>query len=193
MSNKKSLVNLKQIFQKLSSVLGELDREAIRDLKFDVRMLPARELNLRLQESSNEHEKRELLLTEIGYLRINIFQEYWERIQILQKNQDLSRAVKLMDDYIKTIAFPFIQERLNPSLIDKITRCFSADDLPDAGRVLEEWNTEYAAWFSESGFNQMLEQKALEKFNEIKKTFFTLYTISFSFENFPPVATEPSH
>lgn len=174
-------------------MLQEFNKSALRDIKFDLDTMTTEQLNLELQKSSRDREKRELLLTEIGHLRINLFQEYYERIQLFQQNKELNKAVKFMNEYIEKIALPFVQERLNQSLINRITHWLSADSTPDAGKVLQEWNTKYETWFREQQSNQKDEQKRTEQFNDLKKIFFTLYTISFSFENFPPVATEPSH
>ena len=150
------------------------------------------DLSQKLKNITNARKKK-LLLTEIGYLRINLFQEYYERIQIAQKTKDPDKAIQLMKTYIETIAMPFIQERLNPSVLSRITRPFSKDKTPNAAKVLQEWKTSYEKWTNPREMTLSNQKNRIEQFDQIKRTFITLYTISFSFGNFPPVATEPFH
>jgi len=82
----------------------------------------------------------------VGYSRINLFQEYYERIQTAQETEDLEKGVNLMDQYIQTIALSYIQERLHPSVLTRIANLFSARTLPDAAETLKEWETRYKAW-----------------------------------------------
>jgi len=149
-------------------------------------------LSQKLKNMSNARKKK-LLLTEIGYLRINLFQEYYERIQIAQKSKDPDKAIQLMKTYIETIAMPFIQERLTPSILSKLTKPFSKDKTQNAAEVLQEWKTSYEKWTNPRETTLSNQKNRIEQFDQIKRTFITLYTISFSFGNFPPVATEPFH
>jgi hypothetical protein len=165
-----------------------LNRDALRDRKIDFTVMPQDELERKLQTIKKAHIKRKLLLTEVGYLRINLFQEYYERIQSAQKNGDPKKAVQLMEVYLETVAMPFIQERLHPSILNKISRLFSTDKVPNATKTLEEWKNRFAAWTKQKT-PLADETSQLKQYEELKRTFITLYTISFSFNNFPPVAS----
>jgi hypothetical protein len=179
------------IFADLKSKMDKLNQSAVRDQKLDFEVLTKNELNQKLL-SGTRYEKRRMLLTQIGYLRINLFQEYYEQIQVAQANQDLDKSVQLMNQYILTIAMPFIKERIHPSILTRIANAFSASTLPDAAQTLKEWQTLQEAWKGQKKVKTDNNQKATE-FDHIKNLFITLYTLSFSPSNFPPVAVEPSH
>jgi outer membrane translocation and assembly module TamA len=142
--------------------------------------------------TGTQYEKRQLMLTQIGYLRINLFQEHYERIQASIESQEPDKAVLLMNQYIQAIALPFIQQRLNPSITTRIANLFSTSTLPDAAETLKEWQTSYDEW-NKQPENKTIGSGQTEKVEQMKKTFITLYTLSFSPSNFPPVAVEPSH
>ena len=178
-------------FTELKSKLETLNQNAVRNRKLDFKILTQNELNQKLLKGT-EYENRQLVLTQIGYLRINLFQEYYERIQAAQANQDLDKAVQLMNQYIQTIAMPFIQERLHPSILTRIANIFSTSTLPNAAQTLKEWQTHHEAWNRQKKANIDNNRKAIE-FNHMLNLFITLYTLSFSPSNFPPVAVEPSH
>jgi YesN/AraC family two-component response regulator len=185
------LERLTATFTELRSKLDTLNQDAIRNREFDFEILTQDELKQKLLKGTR-YENRQLVLTQIGYLRINLFQEYYERIQAAQANQDLDKAVQLMNQYIQTIAMPFIQERLHPSILTRIANIFSTSTLPNAAQTLKEWQTHHEAWNRQKKANIDNNQKAIE-FDHIKNLFITLYTLSFSPNNFPPVAVEPSH
>ena len=133
------------------------------------------------------------MLTQIGYLRINLFQEYYERIQVAQYHQDLDKSVQLMNQYIDTVAMPYIQERIHPRVLTRIVNLFSTSKLPDASETLREWQTLYQTWNRKPKNQEIRDPKTKEDFDRAKKTFITLYTLSFSPSNFPPVAVEQTH
>lgn len=192
MSKEEALQQFKAAFLELKSKLDKLDQDAVRDRKFDFEVLSQDELNQKLRKGT-QYEKKQLLLTQVGYLRINLFQEYYERIQVAQESRDLDSAIQLMNQYIQTIAMPFIQERLHPSLITRISNLFSTSTLPDAAQTLREWQTRYEAWNAYRKTRTVGDQETTEEFDKMKKTFITIYTLSFSPNNFPPVAVESSH
>jgi hypothetical protein len=132
-------------------------------------------------------------LTQIGYLRINLFQECYEQIQAAQESQDFEKAVQLMNEYIQTIAMPFIKQRLHPSLLTRISNLFQTSTLPDTAQTLNEWQTRLETWNTQQKIQKTTNQKKTEEFDQLKKTFITLYTLSFSLRNFPPLATESLH
>jgi hypothetical protein len=172
--------------------MDTLDKNALRNKKLDFEVLSQDELNRKLLKGT-KYEKRYLLLTQIGYLRINLFQEHYERIQEAQESQDFDKAVHLMNQYIQTIALPYIQERLHPSLLTRLSNRFSTSTLPDAAQTLEEWQTLYETWNRKEKTEPTANQKTKKAFDHIKNRFITLYTLSFSTKNFPPVVTEPTH
>jgi hypothetical protein len=143
--------------------------------------------------TGTQYEKRQLMLTQIGYLRINLFQEHYERIQASMESQEPDKAVLLMNQYIQTIALPFIQQRLNPSVLTRIANHFSGSTLPDAAETLREWQTSYDDWSKQPETKAVDNVRTTQRVEQMKKTFITLYTLSFSPSNFPPVAVEPSH
>jgi hypothetical protein len=180
------------MFAELRSKLDTLNQEAIRNREFDFEILTQDELKQKLLKGTR-YKNRQFVLTQIGYLRINLFQEYYERIQAAQANQDLDKGVQLMNQYISTIAMPFIQERLHPSILTRIANVFSTSTLRDAAQTLKQWHTHHEAWNRQRKAKTDNNRKAIEEFDQIKTLFITLYTLSFSPSNFPPVAVEPSH
>jgi hypothetical protein len=130
----------KATFPELKSKLEKLNQDAIRNRKFDFDVISPDEIDQKLLEGT-QHAKRQLLLTQIGYLRINLFQEYYERRQAAQENKDLDKAIQLMNQYLQTKAMPFIQQRLHPSILTRIRNRFSTSSLPDTSEDLEEWHT----------------------------------------------------
>ena len=163
----------------------------MRNRKLDFEVFSQEKLNQELLKGTR-HENKRLLLTQIGYLRINLFQEYYERLQIAEESKDFDKAVDLMEEYLQTIAMPFIQERLNPSILSRITNLFSTSTLPDAAQTFKEWKSTYESWNKQKE-NRTAVQKTNDEFQRMKHIFFTLYTLSFSVDNFPPVAVEPAH
>jgi len=188
-----SLQHLEDTFQKLSLRLEELSKNPVRDPRFDLAILSWNDLRRVLQDKNGNMAKRSLLLTQVGYLRINLFQEYFERIQVAQKDMKLDDAVKLMKDYVETVAMQFLAWRLHPSALGRLQRYISKDSNPDAAKVLQDFNEGCEVWVKQLKLPSNNNKQELEDFNKLKKDFITLYTLSFSFENFPPVATEPSH
>jgi hypothetical protein len=176
----------------LKERMDTLDKNAVRDNKLDFEVLSQDELDRKLSKGT-KYEKKYLLLTQIGYLRINLFQEHYERIQEAQESQDFDKAVHLMNQYIQTIALPYIQERLHPSLLTRLSNLFSTSTLPDAAQTLQEWQTLYKTWKRKEKPEPNAKAKTKEDFDHMKNRFITLYTLSFSTRNFPPVVTEPAH
>ena len=172
--------------------MDTLDKNAVRDKKLDFEVLSQDELDRKLSKGT-KYEKKYLLLTQIGYLRINLFQEHYERIQEAQESQDFDKAIHLMNQYIQTIALPYIQERLHPSLLTRLSNLFSISTLPDTAQTLQEWQTLYETWNRKEKTEPTADTKTKEDFDQMKNTFITLYTLSFTTRNFPPVVTEPTH
>lgn len=189
----KSMPLLEEIFRTLTSKLDGLNKDAVRDRKLDFNVVSEDELHQKLQSEKKAYGKRRLLLTQVGYLRINIFHEYYERIQKAQETGQISKALELMNDYIETVALPFLQPRLHQSLLEHLKRVFSSDRNPDAAKLLQDWNVHFKDWVSTDGDTKSEDSGRLKDYAEMKTEFITLYTLSFSFDNFPPVATELWH
>jgi hypothetical protein len=151
-------------------------------------VIPQNELTQILKSKIKPKKKKQLLLTQIGYLRINLFGEYYEQIQHAQKNNELDKAVKLMNTYAE-IAIPFISTRKQPALIKRLKELLSKRKFPEPRELIQKWKTGYEAWFKQNGsiHPQMDDKKRMEEFDQLKNAFFTLYTFSFSFNNFPPL------
>lgn len=147
------------------------------------------ELSQILKRKNKPGEKKQLLLTQIGYLRINLFAEYYEQIQQAQRNNELDNAVKLMNRYAETIAIPFILIKKQLALVKRLKEVFKIKSSSEPTEHIQEWKTGYEAWFNQNAsiHPQMDNKKRLEEFDKLKKNFIMLYTISFSVENFPPL------
>ena len=186
MSQDNSLKGMEKTFQELKSRLDEIDLEAIRNRKQDFPVMPVDELEQILRSKAKTQYKRRLLLTQIGYVRINLFSEYYERLQHAERNKEFEEAVKLMNNYVETIAAPFIPAKRQSKFRKRLNAWFSDDENPDPAKYLREWRTHYEAWTKHT--EAMSDQQRGEEFAQLKTTFFTVYTLSFSANNFPPVA-----
>lgn len=190
----KSLVELEEIFRELSFKLEELNKDAVMDRKYEFAMMPKDELSLILKGKDNAKAKRHVILTQIGYLRINLFAEFYERIQQAQKNGDLDKAVQLMRTYAETFAVPFISTRKESAFLKRLRGAFSAKRRLEPGEYINEWKTGYEAWFKQNGSAppRMDDKVRMEEYDRLKKTFIMLYTISFSVDDFPPLRNRRS-
>ena len=103
----KSVRELKAILLSLTSRFEKIDQDAVRDKTRDYKLLPQSKLNYILKSEIPALEKK-LLLSQIGLLRINLFAEYSERMQIFEENNQLDKAVEVMNEYAANIAIPFI-------------------------------------------------------------------------------------
>lgn len=154
--------------------------------------MPQSELNHILKSEIPALEKKKLLLSQIGLLRINLFAEYSEKIGVSEGNNQLDKAAEVMNDYAVNIAIPFIPSKKQPSLINRFTRLISRERLLEPFEYIQKWKTEYQSWFErkqKSIFPDIHEREQLERFNRLRETFHTLYSLSFSDDNFPPPPT----
>lgn len=188
----KEFLKLESTFRELETIIGKLNENAVRDLKFDLQVMTHDELDQILESKIGKREKIRILLTQIGFLRINIFNECYKEIQLAETKNEFDKAVKIMNDYIEPVAMRFIQERLHPSLTDRIIELFSKSKLPDTGKTLGEWKRSLFTW-SEDASMRFDQQKKTKEYARIKEIFITLDMLSFSFDNFPPLATDPAH
>jgi hypothetical protein len=188
----KEFLRLYVTFQELETKIGKLNEETVRDMKFDLSVMTHDELKKILESKIGKRAKIRILLTQIGFLRINIFNECYKKIQLAETNEELEEAVKIMNDYIETVAMQFIHERLHQSLTDQIINLFSRPKIPDVAKTLEEWKSFLSTWLEDKSTN-FDQAKKIKEYNKIKEIFITLDMLSFSFDNFPPLATDPTH
>jgi len=180
----KSLSELEAIFQGLRSKLDEIHQCYSKDKKFDYPMMSKDELPPILKSKLNSRKKKQMLLTQIGYARINLFTEYYERIQQARINNELDKGVQLMNEYAETIVIPFISIKNQSATLKRIKELLLRRKQLDPMEQIQEWKTTYNAWFEHD--------KSLEEFDQLKKSLIALYTISFSVEDFPPLRNKPS-
>ena len=99
-----------------------------------------------------------------------------------------------MDEYIKTVAAPFISTKKQSELLNRMKKFFAVKIDPDPVETMKEWNDYFERWFRTTGDESSWSVgERLEKYKLAKQTFITLYWLSFSYRNFSPVAQEPAH
>ena len=188
---RKNLKELDEIFQVLKSKFKELNKDAVRDKKCDMPMMNENWLNQVLKSDTKLKEKKRLLLTQMGYLRINIFTEYYERVTLLREKNQLNEAVELMNRHAE-IASMFISTKKQPASIKRLKKLLSIRSIEPI-EYLQKWRTAYEAWFRQKSSQQPIdEKKQMEEFDHLRMAFLELYTFSFSVDNFPPLRSRRS-
>jgi len=188
MIHRKSVKELTNILSSFKSRLAAYDKDAKRDKKRDYELLPQSELRYVLRSGIPVEDKKNLLLSQIGLLRINLFMEHYERIRIFEENSQLDEAIEVMNDYAVNVAIPFIPAKKSPSLINRFMDLIVKDRLLEPFEYVQKWKTEYQSWV-ESRKIPMNQSLRREKFSQLKTMFHMLYTVSFSDDNFPPSPT----
>lgn len=140
-------------------------------------------LNQLLRSHVKLEEKKRILLTQIGYLRVNIFTEYLERVNLLQEKKQLNQAADLMNKYAE-IASIFILTKEQPTIAMQLRRLFSKQR-SDPIEYLQKWQTHYESWSKQN--KETIDEKRMADFQQLKRAYIELYTFSFSIENFPPL------
>ena len=182
---------LQGIFQVLSLKLKELNKDAVRDMKYDLNVMDENWPDRISQSDIKLKEKKRLLLTQIGYLRINIFTEYFERIKLLREKKQLNEAVELMNNHAE-IAKMFIPTKKQSALEKRLKEILLIKNIEPI-QYLQKWQNAYEAWLrQEANQQQVEEEKLLEEFDKLKMSFLELYTFSFSVDNFPPLRNRRS-
>ena len=168
--------------------MAKYDQDAVRDKKKDYELLPSNMLHYILKSKIPNRDKKKLLLSQIGLLRINLFMEHSQRVEMLEDNNQLNEAVEVMNDYVVNIAIPFIPVTKKPSLINRFMDLISRERLLEPFEYVQKWKTEYHSWVESSEFpkNELLRP---EKFAQLQTIFRMLYAMSFSDDNFPPSPT----
>ena len=175
----------------LKSKLKELNKDAIRDKKCDLAMMNENWLNQVLKSDVRLKEKKRLLLTQMGYLRINIFTEYYERVKLLREKNQLNEAVELMNRHAE-IASMFISTKKQPAPIKRLKKLLSIRSIEPL-EYLQKWRTAYETWIKKTPNQQLVdEKKRMEEFDQLRMAFLELYTFSFSVDNFPPLRSRRS-
>ena len=188
--NDESLMKLEETFRKLQLKLEEIDAASIRDKKYDFETMSNNEFEQFLKSETKPKKKVQALLNQIGYLRINIFSEYYERIKVAEGENELDKAAKLMNQCAELIAIPFYSTKKQSEFIKRLkkwrARALSIQSRPDSLELIDKWKAEYEAWFkTKEARHSISDSEQIEEFDRLKKTFFTLYTFSFSIDNFP--------
>jgi len=166
--------------------LKELNKGAVRDKKGDLPMMNENWLNQVLKSDIKLKERKRLLLTQIGYLRINIFSEYFERVKLLREKNQLNEAVELMNKHAE-IASMFISTKEQPASVKRLKELLSIRSTEPI-EYLRKWRAAYEAWFKQESNQQPIDnKKRMEEFDQLKMAFLELYTFSFSVDNFPPL------
>jgi hypothetical protein len=148
-------------------------------------------LNQTLRSDIKLKEKKQLLLTQMGYLRINIFMEYFERVNLLREKNQLNQAVELMNKHAE-IARIFISTKKQPALIKRLKDLLSIRSIAPI-EYLQQWQTVHEAWHKQESIQQPIdEKKRMGEFDKLKMAFLELYTFSFSADNFPPLRNRRS-
>ena len=139
-------------------------------------------------------KKTQLVLTQIGYLRINLFSEYYERIQYAERNNELDKAVKLMNECAEIIAVPFVSTKKQSAWLKRVKELLPVGNAPEPMEHVEKWKTGYEAWFKHDKKIPKItdDKKRIEEFNQLKMAFITVYTFSFSVDNFPALRNRRS-
>jgi hypothetical protein len=183
---RKNLKELEEIFQVLSSKLKELNKDAVRDRKGDATMMNVNWLSQVLKSDIKLNKKKRLLLTQIGYLRMDIFIEYYERVKLSREKNQLDKAVELMNKHAE-IANIFISTKKQPALIKRLKELLSIRSTEPI-EYLHKWRNAYDAWFKQKSSQQPIDEKRrIEEFDQLRMAFLELYTFSFSVDNFPPL------
>ncbi len=136
-----------------------------------------------LQRKVSFSEKRRLLLIQIGRLRINLFSEYYEQIKYAQSQNDLNKALELMDAYAE-IAIPFIPIKKPYGVTRKLREWYYEKKIVYPEEFIKQWRTQYELWLQQSCKD---EKQCKERFEELRVIFYSLYTYSFSEANYPPL------
>ncbi|MEJ5328311.1 MAG: hypothetical protein WHU54_08730 [Candidatus Bathyarchaeia archaeon] len=177
---------LEELFQTLKQKLDELNKAAVRNRQFDFPLINENWLKQFLKSNAKPREKKRFLLTQIGYLRINLFTEYYERAKLLKEQNRLDEAVELMNQYAE-IARIFIPKKKQSVLLKRLKKLFMICSI-EPMEYLRKWEAAYEAWSKQKASQQPIEaKKRMDEFDQLRMVFLELYTFSFAVENFPPL------
>lgn len=175
---------LKEALSSLESRLAKYDKDAKRNKKNDYRLMSKSELEHILTSGLPVQDKKKILLSQIGLLRINLFAEFSARIQVLEQDSRLDEAVELMNEYTLNVAIPFILKK-TPSMTSRFKTLIGLNRQPEPLKYVQEWKSKYQSWDKcrKVPTDPRLRQ---ELFKQLLSIYRMLYALSFSKENFPP-------
>lgn len=108
MIHRKSISSLFDVLSNFKVEINELNKNSIRNKKFDYELMDDEEVKFVINSEIPSQQKRNLLLSQIGLARINIFSEVNARIRSFEKKEKFEDAINLMNDYITNVASSFI-------------------------------------------------------------------------------------
>jgi len=189
MYKQKSIRELRSILNSLKSKLVDLDQNAVRDKEKDYQLRTQSELDHLLRSEMPIEEKKNILISQIGLVRINLFMEHYERVNRFEKNKQFDEAIKVMNYYVKNVAIPFIGPTKKPSLIQRFINWITREKAIEPLEYIKNWGYQYRSWFEENETTTipaLRESRKKEKFDKLKHIFHMLYCFSFSKEDLPP-------
>jgi len=152
------------------------------------KLISETEINNILKSNISKKDMKNILLAEIGLIRINLFETMSDDIQSHEKNNQLDHNVEIMKTYLVDIAIPFISEGKSSSLIRHFISLFSTNTLDLPLNHIKEWERNYKSW-KNIQTDGVLPQDKNTLYLELVKDYQLLYALSFSNENFPPMPT----
>lgn len=192
MIHQKSVIELEKILSSFEDNLAEYDEDAKREKVKDYKLLPKNQLARIMRSEIPTREKKNVLLSQIGFLRINLFMEYDERIEILEKSNQLDEAINVMNECAQKISIPFIPRKKRLSLLISFLDLVSSKKVHKPFEYVQKWNAEYKNWCKNKHNKKnsfIMNQERRNKFKQLKEIFYMLYCLSFSDANFPPSPT----
>lgn len=189
MFHRKSISELRRIMNDLIEYRSQVDSDSGRDTSSDHTLLASEKIYLVLNSDIDAFEKKNLLLQQIGLLRINICSAYSFKINILEDNEQLDEAIILMNQYFNEVALPFIGETRKPSYLDRFKDALAIERSKTPRECIDKWHVDFSDWFNTNWDERYNAYKKLGIYNSIKSSFSILHGLSFSNDNFPPAPT----
>jgi hypothetical protein len=182
MLQEKTTKELKELLSSLTSKLGKMNSEvSLEEFYFSETDIAI------LKSDAPEIEKKKWVISKILQVRIALFKEFSRMIDHSEKNHDLDKAVEYMNEYIFSLAVPFIGNMKPPSKFDRLRAFFNKNTVPSPYEYMQKWKTEYQMWFQNSklALPERHEAQKQDKYREMHLTFDMLYAYSFSRDNVP--------
>ncbi len=143
----KSLSELNGILSDLINHLIRFDETLGRDAPSSYSSIPPNDLNFILSSSDVELlDKKKIVLHETGRIRINLYSAYNYKIDQYKKNEQYWEAIKLKDQYINSVAIPFIGKIDGPSIIDRVKDFFNINRILSPREYIQKWQAHYSSW-----------------------------------------------
>ena len=99
-----------------------------------------------------------------------------------------------MDECVEIIAIPFVSTKKQSAWVKRAKKLLSIGIFPEPIEHVKKWKDSYEAWFKQEKQirSQVDAKKRMEEFNQLKMAFITVYTYSFSVDNFPALRNRRS-